>query len=74
MSRETQQQRILQFCREHGSITNREAVQILNINSPTSRISELRKSNLYDVVTQLETSVNAFGENVRFFRYFIKEK
>lgn len=74
LSRATQRNRILQYCQEHGSITNREASENLFINSPTARISEMRNSGLYDISSITEHRVNSYGEKVRFLRYFIREK
>ena len=62
-----QRQRIVNYCREHGSITVREASEILRINSPTKRISELRDMG-YIVEDEWEKS-----ENTRYKRYFIRE-
>ena len=73
MQAATQKAKILQYCEEHGSITNREAFEKLFINSPTKRISELKKAG-YDVRPVVETRVNAAGETVRFNRYFIGGK
>lgn len=70
MQAATQKAKILQYCEEHGSITNREAFEKLYINSPTKRISELKKAG-YDVRPVVETRTNAAGETVRFNRYFI---
>ncbi len=72
MSKATQRGRILAYCAEHGSITVRDAVVKLNINSPTKRISEMRQDG-YDVQTHTETRVKADGEVVRYTRYYIKE-
>lgn len=71
MGNATQKAKILAYCKEHGSITVREAFTKLNINSPTKRISELRQMG-YDVQTFEETRVKDGGETVRFTRYFIK--
>ncbi len=68
----TQRGKILAYCAEHGSITVRDAFEKLHINSPTKRISELRKGG-YDVQTQDEVRIKANGEAVRYKRYFIKE-
>ena len=73
MNAETQKGKILDYCEKHGSITVREAFEKLYINSPTKRISELKKSG-YDVQTMVETRVNADGDEVRFKRYFIKDR
>lgn len=67
----TQEAKILAHCKEHGSITVRDAL-MLDINSPRKRISDMRKSGQYDVQTIRETRVNSSGDTVRFNRYFIK--
>ena len=71
MNPATQKGKILGYCAEHGSITNREAAVLLNMNSPSKRISELRKSGLYDVKSIVETRMNADCVEVKFKRYFI---
>ena len=73
MNPATQKGKILGYCAEHGSITIRDAFEKLHINSPSKRISELRRSGLYDVKSVVETSVNAAGEEVKFKRYFITD-
>ena len=70
MDKVTQQAKILDYCDKHGSITVREAFDKLNINSPTKRISELRKAG-YDVQTITESRSKDNGETVRYTRYFI---
>lgn len=71
MDKATQQAKILAFCKEHGSITVRDAL-MLDINSPRKRISEMRQSG-YDVQTITESRTKDSGETVRYTRYFIKE-
>ena len=71
MNPATQKGKILGYCAEHGSITIRDAFEKLHINSPSKRISELRKSGFYDVKSIVETRVNAEGDEVKFKRYFI---
>ena len=66
----TQRRKILDYCAAHGSITVRDAFVKLNINSPTKRISELRKCG-YDVQCVDEERTNASGEVVRYKRYYI---
>ena len=66
MDKATQISQILAYCAEHGSITVREAFTELNINSPTKRISEIRKSGDYQV-DSLEENRN--GQ--RWKRYFL---
>ena len=66
MDKATQRGKILAYCDEHGSITVREAFTELGINSPTKRISEMRKSGDYTV-----TVIEERNENKRWNRYFI---
>lgn len=70
MNPATQKGKILGYCAEHGSITNREAAVLLNMNSPSKRISELRRAG-YDVQSVWEERVNSEGDKVRYLRYFI---
>lgn len=72
MSKMTQRQRILDYCETHGCITVREAFEKLHINSPTKRISEIKKSGLFDVQTEEIRQTNASGEKVKFTRYTIR--
>jgi hypothetical protein len=65
--------KVLSYCKEHGSITVRDACTKLDINSPTKVISNMRLSGLYDVKDIEETRVKDNGETVRYKRYFIKE-
>ena len=69
----TQIAKVLAYCKEHGSITIRDACTKLDINSPTKTISNMRLSGLYDVQDINETRVKDNGETVRYKRYFIKE-
>lgn len=70
MDARSQKAKILQYCDTKGSITIREAFEELHINSPSKRISELKRIG-YDVKTVNETRINAEGDEVRFRRYFI---
>lgn len=70
----TQKGKILEYCREHGSITIREAFTKLGINSPSKRISEIRKSSLYSVESIEESRTDKDGNTKRWKRYFIKER
>lgn len=71
MDKATQRSKILAYCAEHGSITIREAFTELGINSPTKRISEMRKSGLYKVETVEEKRTDDNGATKRWNRYFI---
>lgn len=72
MNKMTQRQKILDYCEIYGCITVREAFEKLHINSPTKRISEIKKSGLFDVQTEEVRQTNASGENVKFTRYTIR--
>ena len=72
MDKATQRSKILAYCAEHGSITVRKAFTELNINSPTKRISEIRKSGLYKVETIEESRTDEDGATKRWNRYFIR--
>jgi predicted ArsR family transcriptional regulator len=71
MDKATQRNKILAYCAEHGSITVREAFTELGINSPTKRISEMRKSGDYKVETEEESRTDQNGITKRWKRYFI---
>lgn len=70
MDKLTQRQKILAYCKEHGSITVREAFEKLNINSPTKRISEMRELG-YEVDTTTEYREREDGSKTFFTRYWI---
>lgn len=70
MDKATQRGKILAYCAEHGSITCRDALIHLNMNSPRKRISELARMG-YDVRKVWETRTNAAGETKRYLRYYI---
>lgn len=67
----TQQNKILAYCEQHGSITVRDAFTKLNINSPTKRISEIRNSGKYTVRSIDESKTDENGNKIRWKRYFI---
>lgn len=67
MATMTQAEKILNYCEVNGSITIREAFTALGINSPSKRISELRKSGLFDI-----SKVRVITEDSHYDRYYIK--
>ena len=68
----TQQQRILQYMQDFGSISPMEAFRDLGITKLATRISELSRNGLV-ITRQMETSKNRYGEPVRFMRYRLAE-
>lgn len=73
MDKLTQRMKIVAYCKENGSITIREAFEKLAINSPSKRISELRKSPDYVVESVNVVKIKKNGEIKRYKRYFIGE-
>lgn len=51
----TQEDRVLQYLRDHGGITTMEAVRELSIMNPQQRILKLREMG-YNIVTEWEVS------------------
>ena len=72
MDEQIQRMKILDYCQEHGSITIREAFA-LNINSPSKRISEMRKSPDFVVEDKWEYRINSKSIKKRYKRYYIRE-
>ncbi len=64
----TQNQRILDYITENGSITQLEALQELGIMRLASRISDLRRLG-YPINSKMETVKNRFGEKCSIKRY-----
>lgn len=69
----TQAQRILEYIKEHGSITQFEAFTELGIMRLASRISELRRTGV-QINSQTEKVKNRFGETCRVKRYRLGEQ
>ena len=70
-TKSNQRNRIIQYIRENGSATVRELFIYLNINSPTKRLSELRKLGL--IRDEEERKLRQDGTMVRFKRYYLEE-
>lgn len=67
----TQEERVLDYIQDFGSITTWEAFRDLGITRLSAKIFNLRK--LYDIEGDFETDINRYGERVRFKRYKLKE-
>ena len=70
--KQTQCKKILSYIKENGSATVRELFIYCNINSPTKRLSEMRKMGLIETVNCKKT--NGRGETVRFNRYYLRQE
>jgi len=61
---------VLQHLQTRGSITQREALRMYGISRLASRISDLKEMG-YDIGKIMKTSVNRYGDRVRFARYYM---
>ena len=69
----TQADKILAYCKRHGSITVRDAFA-LYINSPTKVISDMKKSGKYRIERRTERELGADGKvKSAYKRYWISE-
>ena len=68
----TQAQRIIDYIREFGSITQYEAFFDLGVMRLASRISELRQ-NGYNILSTTETVKNRYGKTVTYAKYSFAE-
>ena len=67
-SKPTQNERILEYIEQFGSITQLEALRDLGCMRLASRISDLRKQG-FPIVSETEAVENRFGEKCRVKRY-----
>lgn len=73
-SNPTQCQRVLEYIKNNGSITQYDALFDLGIMRLASRISELKKKHGYEFSCEWVTVQNRYGEPCRVKRYSIKEQ
>ena len=66
----TQKQRIINYIREFGSITDLEASKELGIQQFGARIFDLKKDG-YEFKTEWENSTNRVGERKDYKRYYL---
>lgn len=64
----TQNERILEYIEEFGSITQLEALRDIGCMRLASRISDLKRLG-YPIVSEIETVENRFGEKCHIKRY-----
>ena len=64
----TQNERVLKYMDTFGSITQREALNVLGVARLASRVNDLRKAG-HPIVSEVETGKNKFGEPTRWARY-----
>ena len=68
----TQCNRILEYMTLYGPITTAEAMTELGVYRLASRINDLKNQG-YSIKKETVTSVNRFGEKVRFAQYSIEQ-
>lgn len=71
-SKPTQAERVLDYIREFGSITQLEALRDLGVMRLASRVSELKK-NGYKIVGEKVSVANRWGEKCYIKRYSLAE-
>ena len=64
----TQNEKILQYIEQEGSITPLDALREFGCMRLASRVSELKKEG-YPIKTEMETNKNRYGERIRYARY-----
>lgn len=67
----TQNQRLIEYLKENGSITQLEALNELGIFRLASRINDLKRMG-YDIGGEMVDITNRFGEIAKVKRYFLK--
>lgn len=71
-SKPTQVQRVLEYIKTFGSITQLEALRDLGVMRLASRISELKKDK-YPIKSEVEMVKNRFDESCYIKRYSLQE-
>lgn len=69
-SNPTQNQRILDYMEQHGSITQLEALNACSVMRLASRISDLRRKG-HPIESQMVKVTNKYGETCRVKRYYM---
>jgi cell division protein FtsI/penicillin-binding protein 2 len=69
----TQNERLLEYLQDHGSITSLEAIAHLGIMRCASRIHDLRKDG-HDIHCETVKVLNRFGESCGITRYSLAQK
>ena len=67
-----QTERILQYMRDFGSITQLEAIRDISCMRLGARIFDLKREG-YTIKKEMETSKNRYGEDTSYARYRLVE-
>ncbi len=69
----TQNERIIDYLNQFGSITQLQALSDLGIMRLASRVSDLKKLG-YPITSRMEAVKNRYGETCHIKIYFMEEK
>ena len=72
MARMSQNEKILKYIKDFGSITSLQAFNDLGVTRLSGRIYDLQTEG-YRFEKRFETGKNRYNENVSYVRYFLKE-
>lgn len=68
----TQCDRVLEYLKRFGSITQLEAIRDLGCMRLAARIADLRDQG-YGIGTRMKTETNRYGNKVSFAEYYLEE-
>ena len=68
----TQCEKVLEYMKNFGSITQLQALQDIGCMRLASRISDLRGQG-YSIGRRIKTSKNRYGDSVSFAEYYLEE-
>ena len=72
-SKPTQNQRVIDYMTNFGSITQLEALRDLGVMRLASRISDLKKQG-YSITSEVEAVTNRYGEKCHIKKYSFEER
>ena len=70
--KETQEQRVINYIRQFGSITTKDAFNDLGITRLSAKIFNLKKQG-YEIKDNFEQGKNRYGEITNFKRYYLAD-
>lgn len=69
----TQEERVLEYIRKHGKITTLDAFRDLGITRLSAKIFNLKREG-HNIVGEIKTDTNRFGETVWYKIYRLEEE
>ena len=64
--------RIYQYMKDFGSITQLDAIRDLGVMRLASRISDMRKDGI-GIIREMETGKNRYGDDTHYARYRLED-